>query len=140
MRISDWSSDVCSSDLRTSPLNLYRLDAPAAAVAAALGAEAGDDPWRGDYVAPGRPAPVIVGDGRGGTRRYLRPKLWGVPPPPRGTQPITPVRSLASPFWLGQLPHAELRCLVPATSFALGPGAGGRSAALRVGEEWGSTV
>jgi len=106
-------------------LNLYRLDAPAAAVAAALGAEAGDDPWRGDYVAPGRPAPVIVGDGRGGTRRYLRPKLWGVPPPPRGTQPITTVRSLASPFWIGTLRHAELRCLVPATSFALWSGAAG---------------
>lgn len=103
-------------------MNLYRLDAAAGAVAAALGAEVGDDPWRGDYVAPGRPAPVIVGDGRGGPQRYLRPKLWGVPPPPRGTQPVTTVRNLASPFWIGTLRHAELRCLVPATSFALWSG------------------
>src|SRR3546814_5754516 len=34
--------------------SLYRLDAPASAIAAAFGAQAGDDPWTGDYVAPGR--------------------------------------------------------------------------------------
>src|SRR3546814_6964110 len=67
--------------------SLYRLDMPASAIAAAFGAEAGGDPWMGDYVAPGRPAPVIVSDGRGGSRRWLRPKLWGVPPPPQGTEP-----------------------------------------------------
>lgn len=108
--------------------NLYRLDAPADAVAAALDAEAGGDPWTGDYVAPGRPAPVIVGDGRGRSRRFLRPKLWGVPPPPRGDRPVTHVRNLASPFWIGTLRHPGLRCLVPATSFAewTGP-AGGRA-------------
>ena len=98
--------------------SLYRLDAPASAIAAAFAAEAGDDPWIGDYVAPGRPAPVIVSDGRGGARRYLRPKLWGVPPPPRGDRPVTQVRNLQSPFWIGTLRHAELRCLVPATAFA----------------------
>lgn len=98
--------------------NLYRLDAPAAAIAAAFGAEAGDDPWTGDYIAPARPAPVIVSDGRGGARRHLRPKLWGVPPPPRGERPVTHVRNLASPFWVGTLRHAELRCLIPATAFA----------------------
>src|SRR3546814_10038309 len=76
--------------------SLYRLDAPASAIAAAFGAEAGGDPWTGDYVAPGRPAPVIVSDGRGGSRRWLRPKLWGVPPPPRGTQPVTHVRNLTN--------------------------------------------
>lgn len=97
---------------------LYRLDAAAAEVAAALGAEAGDDPWQGGYVAPGRPAPVIVGDGRPGSRPRLRPKLWGVPPPPRGTQPVTSVRKLESPFWIGTLRHPELRCLIPATGFA----------------------
>ena len=105
--------------------SLYRLDATASTIAAALGAEAGDDPWAGDYVAPGRPAPVIVSDGRGGARRYLRPKLWGVPPPPQGDRPVTNVRNLASPFWIGTLRHAELRCLVPATAFALWSGPAG---------------
>ena len=98
--------------------SLYRLDARARAIAATFGAEAGDDPWDGDYVAPARPAPVIVSDGRGGSRRYLRPKLWGVPPPPRGREPVTHVRNLESPFWIGTLRHAELRCLIPATAFA----------------------
>ena len=99
-------------------MNLYRLDAPARAIAAAFGAEAGEDPWAGDYVAPGRPAPVIVGDNRGKLGLFLRPKLWGVPPPPRGTQPVTHVRNLDSPFWIGTLRHPELRCLIPATAFA----------------------
>ena len=60
--------------------SLYRLDASAGTIAAAFDAEAGGDPWTGDYVAPGRPAPVIVSDGRSGSRRFLRPRLWGVPP------------------------------------------------------------
>ncbi|MBB6427494.1 SOS response-associated peptidase family protein [Sphingopyxis sp. JAI128] len=106
-------------------MNLYRLDAPARAVAAAFGVDAGDDPWTGDYVAPGRPAPVIVPDSRGGSRRYLRPKLWGVPPPPQGVEPVATVRNLASPFWIGTLRHPELRCLIPATSFALWSGPAG---------------
>jgi putative SOS response-associated peptidase YedK len=99
-------------------MQLYRLDATAAQISAAFGVETGDDPWTGDYVAPGRPAPVIVPDSRGGPRRFLRPRLWGVPPPPRGTRPITSVRNLASPFWIGTLRHPELRCLIPATSYA----------------------
>ncbi len=79
--------------------NLYRLDAGAGTIAAAFGARGVDnDPWTGDYVAPGRPAPVIVSDGRGGSRRYLRPKLWGVPPPPQGDRPVTNVRNLTSPL------------------------------------------
>ena len=105
--------------------NLYRLDAPASAIAATFGAEAGNDPWTGDYVAPARPAPVIVSDGRGGSRRWLRPKLWGVPPPPQGTEPVTHVRNLTSPFWIGTLRHAELRCLIPATAFACWSGSEG---------------
>lgn len=104
---------------------LYRLDAPASAIAAAFDAEAGDDPWAGGYVAPGRPAPVIVSDGRTGARRFLRPKLWGVPPPPQGVEPVTTVRNLESPFWIGTLRHPELRCLVPATAFAAWSGPGG---------------
>lgn len=106
-------------------MHLYRLDAPARAIAAALGVEAGEDPWAGGYVAPGQPAPVIAGNGRPGSRRYLRPKLWGVPPPPRGTQPVITVRNVASPFWIGTLRHAELRCLVPVTSFATWSGTAG---------------
>lgn len=104
---------------------LYRLDAPASAIAAALGADAGSDPWTGDYVAPGRPAPVVVGGARPGIRPALRPKLWGVPPPPRGTRPVTSVRNLQSPFWIGTLRHPELRCLVPATAFAVWSGRAG---------------
>src|SRR5690606_34705076 len=50
--------------------------------------------------------------------RVLRPRLWGVPPPPQGTRPLTTVRNLKSPFWIGTLRHPELRCLVPATAFA----------------------
>lgn len=106
-------------------MNLYRLDAPARAIAATFGVDAGDDPWTGDYVTPGRPAPVIAPDNRGGPRRYLRPKLWGVPPPPQGTEPVATVRNLSSPFWIGTLRHPELRCLIPATSFALWSGPAG---------------
>src|SRR3546814_17552934 len=98
--------------------SLYRLDMPASAIAAAFGAEAGGDPWMGDYVAPGRPAPVIVSDGRGGSRRLLRPQLWGVPPPPQGTEQVTHVGNPQSPFWISPLRHAELRSLTPATAFA----------------------
>ena len=105
--------------------NLYRLDAPASLIAASFDAEAGDDPWTGDYVAPERPAPIIVSDGRGGSRRFLRPKLWGVPPPPQGTRPVTHVRNLHSPFWIGTLRHPELRCLVAATAFAIWSGPDG---------------
>ena len=101
-------------------MHLYRLDAPASRIAAAFGAEAGDDPWAGDYVAPGRPAPVVVGDGRGGTRWRLRPRLWGVPPPASGTRPVTSVRNLSSPFWIGTLRHTQFRCLVPMTHYRRG--------------------
>lgn len=106
-------------------MQLYRLDATAAQISDTFGVEAGDDPWAGDYVTPGRPAPVIAPDSRGGPRRHLRPKLWGVPPPPRGTEPVTSVRNLTSPFWIGTLRHPELRCLIPATSFAIWSGTQG---------------
>jgi len=106
-------------------MQLYRLDASAAQVSAVFCVDSGDDPWTGDYVTPGRPAPVIAPDSRGGPRRYLRPKLWGVPPPPQGTQPVATVRNLTSPFWIGTLRHPELRCLIPATSFAIWSGPAG---------------
>ena len=132
--------------------SLYRLDASAGTIAAAFDADAGDDPWTGDYVAPGRPAPVIVSDGRPGSRRFLRPRLWGVPPPPQGDRPVTAVRNLESPFWIGTLRHAELRCLVPVTAFSYWSGAAGArrqhwfsvpsqrvfafAGILRQGEDW----
>jgi putative SOS response-associated peptidase YedK len=43
---------------------------------------------------------------------------WGFPPPPRvGTQPVTNVRNVSSPFWRAWL-KPQYRCLVPLTSFS----------------------
>lgn len=107
--------------------NLYRLDVPANQIALAFGADAGADPWPGDYVAPGKPAPVIIRSRDGA--RHIVPRLWGVPPPPKvaaeGGRPVTNVRNLASPFWIGTLRHTEFRCLVPVTSFMEWGGAKG---------------
>jgi putative SOS response-associated peptidase YedK len=100
--------------------NLYRLDAPSNQIATVFDADAGVDPWVDDYVAPGRFAPVVV-SGPGGRRRIV-PRQWGVPPPTKAAtdgraRPVTNVRNLESPFWIGTLRHPELRCLVPVTSF-----------------------
>jgi putative SOS response-associated peptidase YedK len=95
--------------------NLYRLDAPAAQIARLFGADQGGDPWPGGYVSPGRPAPVIVRNAKG--ERRMVPRIWGVPPPPRGDRPVTNVRNLDSPFWIGTLRHTEFRCLIPVTRF-----------------------
>ena len=93
----------------------YRLDAPAAAIGAALGADPGKDVWQRGSVIPGSFAPVVLsGKDRA---RYIIPRLWGVPPPPRGGHAVTHVRNLESPFWIGTLRHTEFRCLVPATAF-----------------------
>ena len=97
----------------------YRLDAPAGTIAAALGADGGDDPWQGGAIMPGGYGPVVIG-GKGGRR--IVPRHWGVPPPPRGDHVVTHVRNLASPFWIGTLRHTEFRALVPATAFALRSG------------------
>ena len=94
--------------------NLYRLDARAAAIADLFRANSGSDPWPGDYVAPGKFAPVVI-EGREGRR--LVPRQWGVPPPRNADRPVVNVRNLESPFWIGTLRHPELRCLVPVTSF-----------------------
>ena len=108
---------------------LYRLDAPAPAVARAFATNSRDDPWSGGHVAPGGFAPVItagreqVAGARPQTRqpRRMVPRLWGVPPPPsvHDAPPygIASVRNLESPFWIGNLRNSEFRCLVPATSF-----------------------
>lgn len=103
--------------------NLYRLDAPANQIATTFGADAAGDPWPGGYIAPGKPAPVILRNKNGG--RYLAPRMWGVPPPESFTtasqnkpyRPVTNVRNLTSPFWIGTLRHTEFRCLVPVTRF-----------------------
>lgn len=100
--------------------SLYHLAASAQAIAERFGADPGRDPWDGGYVAPARFAPVIV-TGAGGARRIV-PRLWGVPPPPNvaaglDARPVTHVRNLDSPFWIGTLRHRHLRCLVPATAF-----------------------
>ena len=108
---------------------LYRLDTTAPAVAAQFGARAGDDPWSGGYVSPGRFAPVITAGrefiagprpaGKALAPRMV-PRLWGVPPPPSSddsTRTVPTVRNPDSPFWIGHLRNSEFRCLVPATSF-----------------------
>lgn len=105
---------------------LYRLDAPAARVAARFGAEAGSDPWAGGHIAPGRFAPVItagreaIAGPRGAAQpRRVVPRLWGVPPPPSAGDSrhgVLSVRNPASPFWIGNLRNSEFRCLVPATA------------------------
>lgn len=100
-------------------MHLFHIEADAAAIARHFGADAGADPWTGGHVSPLNPAPVIVSNGREGARRYVKPRLWGVPPPPAGTNPIFSVRNLNSPFWIGTLRHQELRCLVPVTSFSI---------------------
>lgn len=109
---------------------LYRLDASAAEIAARFGARAGDDPWAGGTIAPGRFAPVVTA-GRefvagprpdGDPPRRLIPRLWGVPPPPSAGDPartVLTVRNADSPFWIGNLRNSEFRCLVPASAIML---------------------
>jgi putative SOS response-associated peptidase YedK len=109
---------------------LYRLDAPANAIAAHFAVRAGEDPWAGGTIAPGRFAPVITA-GRefvagprppGDPERRLVPRLWGVPPPPSAGDParlVFTVRNPDSPFWIGNLRNSEFRCLVPATAAML---------------------
>ncbi|WCT78847.1 DUF159 family protein [Novosphingobium humi] len=93
----------------------YRLDADAARIAVALGADPAGDVWMGGPVAPGGYAPVAISDKERG--RILVPRLWGVPPPPRGDHIVPHVRNLDSPFWIGTLRHTQFRCLVPMTAF-----------------------
>lgn len=98
----------------------YRLDAHSRDIADALSADRGPDPWGGGEPRPGTFAPVIVRSSKT-VRRFIRPMVWGYPAPnsltPAGdVQWVTSVRNVASPFWIGNLRHTELRCLVPATS------------------------
>jgi putative SOS response-associated peptidase YedK len=123
---------------------LYRLDAPAPAIAATFSARLGNDPWTGGHVAPGQFAPVITagrefiaGPRPAGRRleRRMIPRLWGVPPPPSAadaSRSILTVRNPESPFWIGNLRNSEFRCLVPATAFmAWGKGVDAQGKRLR---------
>ena len=103
----------------------YRLDASSIIVANALGADQGPDPWSGGALIPGEFAPVVTRSQKTG-RRVIRPVVWGYPAPgPDGISPsgevrwVPTVRNTESPFWIGNLRHTELRCLVAATSFML---------------------
>jgi putative SOS response-associated peptidase YedK len=103
----------------------YRLEARSDQVAIALEANQGPDPWGGGALSPGEFAPVVTRSQKTGAR-VIRPIVWGYPAPgPEGISPsgevrwVPTVRNLESPFWIGNLRHSELRCLVPATSFML---------------------
>ena len=98
----------------------YRLDAPSDVIAQSFGALQVPDPWGGGDLRPGEFAPVIVRSSKN-SKRVIRPMVWGYPAPnsmtPSGqVQWVPTVRNVASPFWIGNLRHVELRCLVPATA------------------------
>jgi putative SOS response-associated peptidase YedK len=103
----------------------YRLNAASHEIAVAFGASQGPDPWGGGTLSPGEFAPVIARSQKTG-QRFMRPIVWGYPAP--GAEGISPsgevrwvpnVRNIESPFWIGNLRHSELRCIVPATAFML---------------------
>ena len=105
---------------------LYRLDAPAVAIAEHFGAASGADPWAGGTIAPMQFAPIltagrefVAGPRAAGQPLRMIPRQWGVPPPPAAGETgrgVLTVRNPASPFWIGNLRNAEFRCLVPATA------------------------
>ncbi len=102
-------------------MHQYQLNAPASAIGEHFRASIGKDVWEEGTINALSPAPVIVNGASGG--RMLKPCFWGFPPPrsPGGNQAgaVLTVRNLESPFWVGNLRHIGLRCLVPATSFTL---------------------
>lgn len=98
----------------------YRLDAASDAIAQFFGAQHGPAQWGGGDLRPGEFAPVVVRSVKS-SGRVIRPMVWGYPAPnsmtPSGqVQWVPTVRNVASPFWIGNLRHVELRCLVPATA------------------------
>ena len=104
----------------------YSLNADSAQIAAFFKADSGPDPWNGGNLTPGTFAPVITRAGRSGSL-LIRPMHWGYPPPGASTEALGPepprwvaqVRNVTSPYWIGNLRHVQLRCLIPATAFAL---------------------
>jgi putative SOS response-associated peptidase YedK len=107
----------------------YRLQAVSPDIAHTFAADAGPDPWGGGEIGIGQFAPVIIREGKSG-RRVIRPMHWGYPPPGQPSEAlgigaprwVASVRNLESPFWIGNLRHSELRCLIPATHFESGTG------------------
>lgn len=116
-----------------------RLDLPSDAIARHFGGDAGPDPWEGGIVQPGQFAPVIVRSGATG-RKVIRPMHWGYPAPGQSTEMASPsdmrwvshVRNLESPFWIGNLRHVQLRCLIPLTSFTVAAGRTKRQLTCRI--------
>lgn len=104
----------------------YRLAAASPEIANAFAADAGPDPWAGGEIVPGTFAPVIARAGKTG-RPVIRPMHWGYPPPgslteASGSAPprwVAHVRNVESPYWIGNLRHISLRCLIPASAFAV---------------------
>jgi putative SOS response-associated peptidase YedK len=66
-------------------------------------------------VFPDYAAPVVRN--LAGAERELTLMRWGFQPPKVGTQPVTNVRNVKSPYWRGWL-KPEWRVVVPATSFS----------------------
>lgn len=107
----------------------YRLDISSAEISKAFSAHAGPDPWHGGAVSVGQFAPVVTAAGKT-SNLVLRPMHWGYPAPGQSTEMavagqmhwVPAVRNLDSPFWIGNLRHRELRCLVPMTSMSLAIG------------------
>lgn len=95
----------------------YQLDAAAQQIGDHFRANIGKDVWEEGTVNALSPAPVIVANASGG--RMLKPCFWGFPAPGNAQAAVLTVRNLESPFWIGNLRHIGLRCLVPATSFTL---------------------
>src|SRR5215210_5018538 len=97
--------------------NLYSLNKGQDAIRKAFGVT--DDrtgnlpPLPGIF--PDQMAPVVRQRDAG---RELSMMRWGFPPPPKvGTQPVTNVRNVTSPFWRPWL-KPEFRCLVPVSAFS----------------------
>ena len=118
-------ANICRRVHRRGMTRAYRLDAASQVIAEALEANHGPDPWCGGALAPGEFAPLVIRSQKTG-QRVIRPMVWGYPAP--GTDMAgnasdvrwgPTVRNVESPFWIGNLRHSELRCLVPATAFAL---------------------
>lgn len=115
------------------------LDLPSDAIARHFGADAGPDPWAGGIIQPAQFAPVIVRAGNAG-RKLIRPMHWGYPAPGQSAEMTPPgamrwvsdVRNLESPFWIGNLRHVALRCLIPLTSFVVSRGSKGGQSQCRI--------
>ncbi len=96
--------------------NLYRMSSTVAEIAKTFGSFDGDrnNLPSFDAIYPNQEAPILR---QQNGKLTLETILWGVPPPAKGSRPVTNVRNLASSFWRSMLNRPEQRCLVPVTSF-----------------------